>query len=553
MQDIERVKSNISKMIDMEAPEADIDAYLSEEGLSAADLQPKPHGRGEGGFQEKAEAVLRGVADVFTFGQSDEISAGINSVLPVDKLTGADVGSIWDGMSLKDAYNKNLDTQRSVDKYDERENFGYRLAGQLPAALATGVLTGGASLGLRGLATAATEGAAYGFGSGENTFSDRAQKAGVGALGGALGFGLGRGISKTLSPTVDKGARQLIDEGIPLTPGQIMGGVGKTVEDKLTSIPFVGDAIQASRGRGIEAFNKAAVNRSLKPLGKKLPENIKAGYEAIEYAQNALSKAYNDLLPDLKVKVDGKFLKEFDNLKTLASEMPKERVGQFNKIVERQILSRLSKNGSMTGEAMKEAESELGRLVRNYSKSMNGDERLLGDALRETQSQLRDLVARSNPSKALELKSINKGFATLLRPESAASKAKSGIFTPAQLQTATRILDSSGRKKVSARGGALMQDLAETARDILPSSIPDSGTAGRLLLTGGSAYASTSDNNTLQTLGALGLLGSGAYTKTGQKAIQKILTDRPDLISKMGAYVPQQLGLTGGLLATNAQ
>lgn len=38
-QDLGRIKSNVSKMIDMGAPEADIDAYLSEEGVTAAQLR----------------------------------------------------------------------------------------------------------------------------------------------------------------------------------------------------------------------------------------------------------------------------------------------------------------------------------------------------------------------------------------------------------------------------------------------------------------------------------------------------------------------------------
>lgn len=516
------------------------------------EVETLPQGRGKGDFQEKLEAIIRGVADTTTFGFSDEISAGINSIIPVDKLTGADVNSIWDGSSLSDAYSRNLEMQRDVDKYDEKNNFGYRLAGQIPGAVATGALTGGASIGARGAAVAAGEGAAYGFGSGENGLDNRIDNSGTGALGGLVGFGVGRGITKALSPSVNKGVRELIDEGVDLTPGQIVGGGAKTIEDKLTSVPFVGDAIQSARGRSIEGFNKATINKALRDIGEELPDGMKAGYEAIDYAQQKLSKAYNDLLPDLTVKLDNTFAKEFDNLRTLVVDsLPKDKAQQFQKIINRQFTDRLSKNGSMTGESMKAAESELGKLIRNYGKSMDGDQVLLADALKEAQSQLRGLVERSNPSKAIKLKSINRGFAKLLRPESAASKAKDGIFTPAQLQTATRILDSSGRKKASARGGALMQDFAQTARDILPSSIPDSGTAGRLLLTGGSAYGATSDNDVLQAMSVLGLLGSGAYTKTGQKVMQKILTDRPDLVSKMGGAIPQKLGLTGGLLATN--
>lgn len=514
-----------------------------------------PAGR-QGGIGEKIGAVTSGLADAMTFGFSDEIQSALNAVAPLDRLTRPETASMWDtGSSFKDAYNKNLEMKRARDAYDEKNHFGLRLAGQLPGAIATGIGTGGASIGLRGAGLAAGEGAAYGFGSGQDGVENRLASAGIGGAGGLAGYGLGRVVSKALAPKTAPVVKKLMDEGVDLTPGQIAGGVGKTIEDKLTSVPVLGDAIQSARARGVESFNKAAVNRSLKHIGEKLPNNVKAGYEAIDYAQNAVSKAYNDLLPKLSVKVDKPFKEAMGNLVDMANEMPKARVKQFKNIMSQQIAKRLSQNGSMTGEAMKEAESELSRLIRQYGGSASGDERLLGNALREAQNQLRKLVMRSNPSKAIKLKSINRAFAELLRPERAASMAKDGIFTPGQLQTATRVLDSSGRKKASAMGGALMQDLATNAREVLPSSIPDSGTAGRLLMpiiAGGSAYGVTSDDPRLQTLGALGLLGSGLYTKTGQKAMQTLLTQRPELLQLMGNQVAKTpLGVAGGVLATN--
>lgn len=550
MQDIDKIKRNVSKMIDAKAPETDIDAYLSEEGVSAEQLRGDYIDRSGSKF----DAVIRGVADAASFGLSDEFGAAFNSAIPIEKLWRPETASMWD-TSFEDAYQKNLDIQRGIDKADEQQNFGYRLAGQLPGAIATGAMTGGASIGLRGAGIAAAEGAAYGFGSGEDGLENRAIGAGIGTVGGLTGYGLSRGVSRVLNPQTGKAAKELIEEGVDLTPGQIMGGLGKSVEDRLTSVPVLGDAINAARQRGVNSFNNAAVNRALKHIGKKLPDGMEAGYEAIQYADDAISKAYNDLLPNLKVKLDKTFAQEFKNLRSLASEMPPERIKQFNKIINREIGNRFSKAGQMSGEAMKQAESELGRLIRQYGGSAVGDERLLADALKEAQSQLRGLVMRSNPSKALELKSINKAFANLLRPQSAASKASEGVFSPAQLQTATRILDKSGRKKASSKGAALMQDLATNARNVLPSKIGDSGTAGRLLLplaAGGSAYGVQSDNPTLQTLGVLGLLGAGAYTRPGQKAIQALLTERPDMAKNLGLLVgATPMGLTGGVLATN--
>ena len=58
------------------------------------------------------------------------------------------------------------------------------------------------------------------------------------------------------------------------------------------------------------------------------------------------------------------------------------------------------------------------------------------------------------------------------------------MFTPAQLAEGVRQMDKSVRKGAVARGNALMQDLSDAGVNVLPSKVPDSGTAGRLL-TGG--------------------------------------------------------------------
>ncbi|MEG7603096.1 hypothetical protein, partial [Listeria monocytogenes] len=89
----------------------------------------------------------------------------------------------------------------------------------------------------------------------------------------------------------------------------------------------------------------------------------------------------------------------------------------------------------------------------------------LGDAYKQLQSELRDLVTRSNPAHADELKAINTGWASFKRIQNAAAKVGSeeGVFTPAQLQNAVRALDRSKDKARFAEGNALMQDLSGAA------------------------------------------------------------------------------------------
>ena len=83
-----------------------------------------------------------------------------------------------------------------------------------------------------------------------------------------------------------------------------------------------------------------------------------------------------------------------------------------------------------------------------------------------------------------------------------------------------------------------MQDVAQRGIDVLGNTVPDSGTAGRTaammgLLSGGGAAAFINP----AYLAALGIgLGTGtaAYSKTGQKLANALLTKRPDVVRSAG-------------------
>jgi len=138
------------------------------------------------------------------------------------------------------------------------------------------------------------------------------------------------------------------------------------------------------------------------------------------------------------------------------------------------------------------------------------------------------MVERNNPQYAGELRDINKAWAGFKRVERAASMggAKEGVFTPSQLASAVKALDSSGGKRATARGQAMMQDIARKGEETIGSKYPDSGTAGRILtaMGAGGAYFA----NPLLAAGEVGL--AGLYgTKSGQKALMALIAKRPEM------------------------
>jgi hypothetical protein len=244
------------------------------------------------------------------------------------------------------------------------------------------------------------------------------------------------------------------------------------------------------------------------------------GREAVDYADNAVSDAYNKILPQLSVKADKPFVDNVGQILSRADELPPDRAAQVQKVINGSFLDRFNQPGlDMSGQTFKETDAKLGQLGREYSSSPDPEQRKMGGIFRDVQSELRGVLSRSNPDQAGELSNINQAFANLVRVEGAASSAaaKGGVFTPAQLASAVKRFDSSARKKATATGKALLQDVSDPANDVLPQTLPDSGTPyrtiGAYLLGGGLAHTSPM----VAPLAAVPAL----YTKLGQKAFQK--------------------------------
>lgn len=384
-----------------------------------------------------------------------------------------------------------------------------------------------------------------------------ATDAALGALLGKAGDTAVRSASGLIAPKVSKAVRTLVDAQVPLTIGQIKGGAVKRAEDAATSIPFVGDVVKSAQNRSLEAFNRAAINRTLAPINKELPTTTKVGTDGVDYAAQALGDAYGEVLPRLTFEADKTYTANVGNLLSLAKNIPQYGAKPLRAFIQTEISPRMSAAGKMSGESFKEVDSKLGREIAEYSRSLNPNDRKLADGFRELQSQLRRSVERANPADAPKLKAIDRGYANLVRVENAAGRtgATGGVFTPAQLQGAVRAADNSVRKRSVARGRAMMQDLSSAGKEVLPSSVADSGTATRGLLAylagGGAAHFV----DPAAGAGMLGILG--AYTKPGQKIATGLLARKPSQaeqqLADLIAHLRGPAALTGSAVLANSR
>lgn len=383
-------------------------------------------------------------------------------------------------------------------------------------------------------------------------FSDEKMKQiGVGAaFGGAVPAavaGFGRMVSPKASLNAD--VSLLRKEGVKdMTLGQALGGRWNAAEEKLQSLPIMGDMITSARNKALGQFNKAAVARATSPIGEAADD---IGHIGVSKAGDALSNAYDDVLSSLKVvKFDGKFSQDASQLRQMAKDLTPTMRNKFNATYKNILAGRTSPAGGMTAETMKRVDSEVGGLAARYGKSSVASEQELGDALKQLKALLREQVGRNSPQAAKAIKAADTGWANLVRVEGAAKAAKNhdGIFTPAQLNQAVQTADQSVRKRAVSRGSALMQDLAGAGQNVLGNKVPNSGTAERLAYgVGGLASGWVSPAIPAALIG-----GAGLYTSPMQRLLTSALLTRPESAQSIAGLLNQSapmLGPAGGLLA----
>ncbi len=372
-----------------------------------------------------------------------------------------------------------------------------------------------------------------------------------GAIAGAVAAPVTAALSRVIQPKTAPDVKTLMREGVTPTPGQILGGVWRSAEEKAKSIPLLGSSIRNAEQRSAEQFNRAAIDRSLAPIGQKLPKGV-TGHEAIEFANDQLSKAYDDVITKIgSIAPDQQLGQEITNLGSMVGTLPKERGDQFLRIIKSEIADRIDQYGRVTGEGFKAADQNLGKLAAQYMRSTDADQQTLGRALSAAHDSLRSWLTRVAPPEASDaLKAANAGWANFKRVQRAASSvaAKDGLFSAAQLHGAVRALDRSKDKGGFAKGTALMQDLSAAGKNTLANKVPNSGTTDRLLATLG--VLGPAAGATVSPWLAAGALPAVAYTKAGQAMLGGLLARRPALAEPLSKGV-SLLGtpvLTAGLL-----
>lgn len=481
-------------------------------GADAEEPAAGPKTPDRSGVAGTLDATVRGFSDMATFGLSDKIVAGLNSVVPVDKLTNPGIKSVWETGDIGSAFRNNLGQEQAVAAQDQKQHGFARGAGQVVGGIVGPVpgrgliakaatRAGKLAIPARVVAEGAAQGAMYGAGSGDTTdLVARVKNAGTearnGATGALVGAGLVRGAGRLVSPVIDPAVAKLAKMGVTMTPGQRAGpGVRRWAENVAESIPGLGVPIRAAKRRGIEQFNRGAINEALKPIGAVLPTKVQAGRAAIDAAQEVIGNNYDQALAQINAPIDNVFQQGIAATAQRAATLPPAEAQLFDFVMKNKIAPLLQGKQALDGATLQNVHRTLQKLAADADKTPVAGE-FLGDELRAVRQQFLDLAGRHSPEGADAFMRANAAEANMSRIYDAASKAHGdGVFTPQQLSAATAKKGYGNTTKKAAAGKGRMQDVADAGKSVLPNTVPNSGTAER------GAF-----------MGVLGGLGTGGIT-----------------------------------------
>lgn len=406
----------------------------------------------------------------------------------------------------------------------------------------------------RNVATDTAYGTAYGANVEDNAALGGASAA-VGSLGGnvagrIIGAGIG-GVTRTPF------AQYLKDQGIDLTIGQQMGGTAKRLEDAAMSIPGPGDMIIARQQDSIRGLNEAAF-REVGVTGY--------GDDAMEALGRNRQQAYTDSVAGRQYDLnDPQTVQDMQAALAARDGLAPDYASKFDIAVQNRIAGTpIGQTGQMTGEQYQQAMRGL-----NDYKNVQGASGFENDyrnAIGGVQSALRGVVERQTPEVIPALQQADQLYRSekilqdaLNRNRKDASGIGTDLFRPSDLTEA--VFQNS--KKYG--GKAPFFELGRAAQNVIPSKLPDSGTARRALTAGigtgglaglgaansaGNQDASLTDilsgagTGGMSALGIAALLSLGG-TKAAQQALTKTLMERPQTLQNVGAALRKHQGLFG--------
>ena len=300
-------------------------------------------------------------------------------------------------------------------------------------------------------------------------------------------------LSKIMQPT--KESLSYTKKGGEVTPGQIVGGEFKSIEDVAEKLPLVGTGIKSAKENVLKNFNQLTFNEFISDLnnalkrqtlvfpknaeGKKIgikfskiPETKnKLGNEMFSETNRYVNKAYDRILEKLVIKDKKTLQNQVDSiLNNYEGQLPIGIRKQLNRL----IFNRFNNNDELIGESLKRAHSQIRTRHRKSGNSTASDAEDLHDMYGDILDLLSDNIAKYNPTTYFQYSALDKIYPKFLSLEKAVISAKNVnyYFSPQQLINSGISSAKAKSAREIAKGNAPFSALGREAEEVITSSGP---------------------------------------------------------------------------------
>ena len=435
-----------------------------------------------------ARDVARATTQGLTLGFADEIEAGVRSAFDSNN-------------SYTDIIKQVRGQIKDFRKSNPGTAIGTEIAGAILPTIAAQFIPGlGQTASVantarlaniaKGAGVAGAEGLVYGVGTAEGGLGERLTNPNT-AISGATSAVLGGAVGG-LAPKITDEARELIQKGVPVTPGQAVKGstLGGTTLSRMEeatgkNVFFLGDAITSALQNAQTGFNRAAVDDALSRINIKVPKKLE-GKALIKFGQDALEKKYGEILPKLSIKNSDQLTGALQNiLNGVDEDIRKDITQRVNNLLIKKIKP-APVTTALDGKAIKTAQTELRRMITRLRRELKEKSDRKADALDDVRLTISHQLQTEMPEIAEQLAKLDQsyGLFEIVRNASIRTKQKEG-FSPVDLLQSSAKSDITKRQSKFSSGEARMQNLAQQAQDVIGATVPDSGTSQRMLVSGG--------------------------------------------------------------------
>lgn len=370
----------------------------------------------------------------------------------------------------------------------------------------------------------------------EQILAGKVEQLGLGAL-------VGRGASalaSALTPTLKAGTRELLESGVPVTPGQAYEGIGGALFRQIEKLDI--PTMRVDKDKINLGFTKSVGNEVLAIIDDKLPPNLTNGQQIFGYIQNRLTKYYDDALNKIgQVAPDEQFTKSLGEVQnTIRNELgdPKQ-VKAFQNFLRANIAGRV-KDGEFTGQDLKRME-EIFRTKIDSIKATDTTADILRQGYDDAYKAIKNLILRNDPDgniaranlaymqRSRVMEAVNKNVAEI--------SGAQGTFSPAEL---ARAAAKQGGDIEAAMGTAPLQQTATRALNVVGDTTDEATKfrnvmiAGKLAGLGALGFFSPAIAVPILTASGMSYKAAQALMKEPGKlrtAVQEALKQNPGLFS----------------------